>query len=139
MSNTRTLVYKEASVSGMRQDLDTLRTGPRKQLQAVFESVDRDLVAWSQVTVSRQAERQYQRDLRESIRRALEALEKLSTALHDAGSWLTGPRLATSLSPPEPTPWHGPRADLTRRGRRRSVWMKRNSFVLSRPTGRHTP
>jgi len=85
MSNTRTLVYKEASVSGMRQDLDTLRTGLRKQLQAVFESVDRDLVAWSQVTVSRQAERQYQRDLRESIRRALEALEKLSTALHDAG------------------------------------------------------
>lgn len=65
MSGTRTLVYKGDAVDSMQQDLDTLRTDLLTRLDTLFASVDQDLTGWSEATVSRQAERQYQQDLKE--------------------------------------------------------------------------
>ena len=82
--STRTLVYKEASVDAMKKDLDDLRTSLKEKLDALFAAVDSDLAGWSGSTVSRQAERQYQKDLRDSITTVLDALTTLRTGLDDA-------------------------------------------------------
>ena len=82
--STRTLVYKEASVDAMAKDLSELHTSLKEKLDALFVAVDGDLTGWSEATESRQAERQYQKDLKDSIAKVLDGLEKLKSGLEDA-------------------------------------------------------
>lgn len=84
MSGTRTLVYHQASVEQMRSDLETMRTSLQQQADSVFSDVDGQLTAWSEQTVSRQAEREYQRQLTQSVGTALQGLSTLRDALGQA-------------------------------------------------------
>ncbi len=84
MSGTRTLVYKQATVEAIVKDLDTLRTSLKTTLESTFTNVDGQLTGWNAETLSRQAERTYQQQLRASLDDALAALERLGAALTSA-------------------------------------------------------
>jgi hypothetical protein len=84
MSGNRTLVYHADSVESIRSDVRTAREALQTELDSMFTAVDGQLSSWSESTTSRQAERVYQRDLRDRLGGVLAALDKLEVALGHA-------------------------------------------------------
>jgi hypothetical protein len=77
----RTLIYHADAVEAMRSDLATARSTLSSELDGMFTGVDAQLVAWSESTGSRQAERAFQGRLRDGLTRALDGLDRLEQAL----------------------------------------------------------
>jgi len=80
---TRGLVFHEGSLTQIETALSDATKNIQDHLTGVLDSVNAQTAAWTEETPSRQAQRDYERRLRDGITTLTEALETVRTAVAD--------------------------------------------------------
>ncbi|WP_149204066.1 hypothetical protein [Actinotalea subterranea] len=83
MSEQRTLVVRQDSLSTMETAMTTAHDALVSQLADLLAAVDAEIVGWDPTTPSRIAELDYRRRLNAGIERLTAALEAIRVALAD--------------------------------------------------------
>jgi outer membrane protein TolC len=78
---TRGLVFREGSLTQIEEALSDATTNIKDHLTGILDTVNAQTSAWTDETPSRQAQRDYERRLRDGVTSLTEALDTVRTAV----------------------------------------------------------